>query len=238
MSTPVRLAASEALCLILTTVSAQHVWAMGQESFGPAGEQISRSGDWPRGVEDVLRHPSRVYWNWVNGNEHAYYDGDIETVNELLGLFAQIDLALHQVVIRPGSPSARSFHGTPTPYAVEFELPGGIYLHHIREYATTGLYSAIPRLIIHVDNALAKQLDELKVPDNTSLQRTAYRAKDALAQIDAHNSRLRAHRPPVSGDRGHASQNSSPPGLLTCPGKPTNLASERGSTMTPSPPAR
>ena len=81
---------------------------MGQESFGPAGEQISRSPDWPKGIEDVLRHRSRVYWYDVNGSEVAYYDGDVNTVNELLDLYSHSDLAKHPVVIRPGRPSAVS----------------------------------------------------------------------------------------------------------------------------------
>jgi hypothetical protein len=187
------------------SISPRFAWALGQESFGPAGEHISRSGDWPKGVEPLLRHPSRVYMSWVNGNEHSYYDGDIKTVNELLERFSQIHLAEHQVIIRPGQPSARSFHGKLTPYAVEFELPGGLYLHHVREYATTGLYSAIPRLIVHVDDALAKQLAELKVPDNTSLQGSAYRAKDALAQIDAHDRSLRGRAIAVLGVSGDSS---------------------------------
>ena len=144
MSVSVRLACS-AVALIMATLSAQPASAAGMENFGPAGEHIGRSGDWPKGVEDVLRHPSRVYWNWVNGNENAYYDGDIETVNELLKLFAKVDLTSHHVVIRSGRPSARSFHGKITPYAVQFELPGGIYLGHIRRHASTGLYPLIQR---------------------------------------------------------------------------------------------
>ena len=108
---------------------------MGMEAFGPAGEHIGRSPDWPKGVEDVLRHRSRAYWQWVNGNERAYYDGDIRTVNELLDLYSRVDLAEHPVVIRPGRPSANSFHGKLTPYVVEFDVPEGISLHHARKHA-------------------------------------------------------------------------------------------------------
>jgi len=70
---------------------------------------------------------------------------------------------------------------------------------------TTGLYCAIPRLIVHVDDALAKQLGELKVPDNTSLQGSAYRVKDALAQIDAHDRSLRGRAIAVLGESGDSS---------------------------------
>ena len=86
MSTAVRLLMMGIVTLLLTCASTAPVYAMGQESFGPAGEHIGRTAEWPKGVEDVLRHPSRVYWNWVNGNEHAYYDGDLEKINQLLDL--------------------------------------------------------------------------------------------------------------------------------------------------------
>ncbi|MBN1853955.1 MAG: hypothetical protein JW829_14585, partial [Pirellulales bacterium] len=141
MSTSIRWVSAGVFYLILAAIPCPPLWGMGEESFGPAGEHISRSGDWPKGVEAVLRHPSRVYWNWVNGNEHAYYDGDITAINELVDLFSQVDIKVRHVVVRPGRPSARSFHGKLTPYTVEFELPSGIYLHHIHELAATGLYS-------------------------------------------------------------------------------------------------
>lgn len=202
MSALVRLVVIGSVFVILTAVPAQRVWAMGQESFGPAGEHIGRSSDWPKGVEDVLRHPSRVYWNWVNGNEHAYYDGDIGMVNELLELFSEVDLAVHQVVVLTGRASARSFHGEQTPYAVEFALPSGIYLHHVQEYATTGLYSATPRLIVHVNDAMAQHLDELRTPPNVTLWALAHRVEDALAQIDAHDRTLRGRAIHVIGEAG------------------------------------
>jgi hypothetical protein len=178
---------------------------MGQESFGPAGEHISRTSDWPKGIEDVLRHPSRVYWNWVNGNEHAYYDGDTDTVNELIDLFAKTDLICHHVIIRPGRPSARSFHGKLTPYTVEFHIPSGIYLHHVRQYAETGLYPMIPWLILHVDNRLAEHLGELKVPSNVTLRGFTHRVEDALAQLDAHDRSMSSRAISVLGDAGDAS---------------------------------
>jgi hypothetical protein len=155
------------------------------EGFGPAGEHIGRSGDWPKGVEEVLRHPSRVYWRCVNGYENAYYDGEIETVNELLKLFANVDLTSHHVVIRSGRPSARSFHGKLTPYAVQFELPGGFFLGRFRKHASTGLYALKPRLIVHVNEAMAKHVEELVVPDRVSLHETTHRVEDALAGIES-----------------------------------------------------
>jgi hypothetical protein len=110
MSTSLRSILIIDACLLLATPGIERANAMGMEDFGPAGEHIGRSPDWPKGVEGVLRHQSRVYWYDVNGSEAAYYDGDIQTVNELLTLFSNIDLAEHAVVLRPGRPSAKSFH--------------------------------------------------------------------------------------------------------------------------------
>jgi len=187
MSTPLRLVMGVFAILLLARIGVERAAAMGMEAFGPAGEHISRSPDWSKGVEDVLRHRSRAYWQWVNGSERAYYDGDVQTVNELLDLYSRVELAEHPVVIRPGRPSASSFHGKLTPYVVEFDVPGGISLHHAREHASTGLYSTTPRMIIHLDAALAEHLDELKIPKNVTLleltlHESAIQVDDAQAQ--------------------------------------------------------
>lgn len=193
------------LALLLSAISAQPVWSMGQEAFGPAGPHIGRSADWPRGVEDILRHESRVYWNWVNGNEHAFYDGDITNINELLDLFAKIDLSVHRVIVRAGRPSTRSFQDLVVHYNVEFELPGGIYLHHVRGMAATGLYATIPRLIIHLDDKLVRHLDELHVPENVTLQDAPYRVEDALAQANSADNSLRWRAVSLLGQIGESS---------------------------------
>src|SRR5262245_33955130 len=96
--------------VLLVAICAGPAAGMGMESFGPSGEDFGRSTDWPKGVEDVLRHPSRVYLRDVNGSEAAYFDGDLATVNELLALFAKIEMAEHSVVILPGKRQAESFH--------------------------------------------------------------------------------------------------------------------------------
>jgi hypothetical protein len=168
----------------LTLLGGDDAAGMGFEGFGPAGENIGRSPDWPKGVEDVLRHSSRVYWYDVNGSQSAYYDGDIGTVNELLDLFSKVDLNKHDVVLRPGRPSAKSFHESLTPYVVEFDVPGGIETHFRQRNAGSGLLARTPRMIVHIDAALAKHLGELKVPENVTLHASAVRIEDALAHVD------------------------------------------------------
>ncbi|MBL9161984.1 MAG: hypothetical protein JNL18_04495 [Planctomycetaceae bacterium] len=174
-------------------VPARSVVAMGIEAFGPAGEDLSRSPDWERGIEAILRHPARVYWYDVNGSEAAYYDGDLQAVNELLELYSQADLAEHPVVIRPGRPSAKSFDGKLTPYVVEFNSPGVLAASFLRARATTGLYRTTPRLIVHLDAELAERLAELKIPANVKLYELTARVEDALPHANDADSVLR-HR--------------------------------------------
>ncbi|MBC8876577.1 MAG: hypothetical protein H8E44_44685 [Planctomycetes bacterium] len=199
-------ATAGAAALLLTFVfAAKPVLGMGQERFGPALEHISRSSDWPNGVEDVLRHPSCVYWNWVNGNEHAYYGGGIGTINQLIDAFAQVDLARHDVILRPGSPSARSFQGQLTPYTVEFHVPAGLYFHHAREHAQTGLYPLTPRLIVNIGQDHAEQLDELKIPANVTLRAMTHPIEAAVAQLGAGDRSLCLRAISVLGESGDSS---------------------------------
>ena len=179
--------------LLVVGVPAGPVAGMGFEAFGPAGEHLGRSPDWERGVEEILRHPARVYWYDVNGSEAAYYDGELQTVNELLELYSQADLAEHPVVIRPGRPSAKSFDGKLTPYVVEFNVPGGLAASFLRGRAATGLYRTTPRLIIHLDAKLAERLGELKIPANVKLYELTARVEDALPHANDEDSGLR-HR--------------------------------------------
>jgi hypothetical protein len=200
MSTLLRLVAGLGVASLLIAIDAGRAGAMGMEGFGPAGKEIGRSPDWPKGVEDVLRHEARVYWYDVNGSESAFYDGDIATVNELLELYSQVDVTRPLVIIRPGRPSAKSFEGKQTPYVVEFEVPGGIVLSHLQKFANTGLYTLTPQLVMHIDAGLAEHLSELKIPENVTVAEAAVRVEDALAFADDEDVGLRYRAIVALGD--------------------------------------
>ena len=202
----VRGLAKTLLFLILVVILAEPIRAIGFESFGPTGKHIGRSSDWPQGTEELLRHQSRVYWQDVNGSERAFYDGDINVLNELLEVYSQLDIPTHQAVIRPGRPSARSFRDKLTPYAVEFNLPGRFQLHHMQQYASTGLYALTPRLIIHVDDNLAENLNELRIPSDVSLLESSHRQTDAMKYIDSDDPDLRNRAIAVLVEAGDTSQ--------------------------------
>lgn len=202
MSRFVRLFAVGVAWLISACLVARSAWAVGMENFGPVGQHLGGSADWPKGVEDLLRHQSRVYGNDVNGYEHVYFDGDLKTINDLLDLFAKVRLPQHDVIIRPGQELARSFQGKLTAYVVELDLPGGFYLNLDRGRFATGLYSRLPRLIIQVNQPLAEHLDQLQVPANVSLLTSEYRIDDALAEVDSEDRSVRGRAIQVLGEAG------------------------------------
>jgi hypothetical protein len=144
---------------------------MGMEEFGPAGEHMSRVSDWPKGVEEVMRHSACVYWRDINGSVNAFYDGQIAVVNELLKLYSQVDLAKHPVLIYSGRPSAKSLGGERTiPYAVEFVVPGGIERRFSKKRRRGEIDLLSPRLVVYIDEQAADHLAELKVPANVTLR--------------------------------------------------------------------
>jgi hypothetical protein len=205
MSKLLRFAMGVVALLLLAMYGVRNAAAMGMEGFGPAGKHVGLSSDWPNGVEDVLRHPSRVYWNDVNGSVRAYYDGEIETMNDLLELYSQIDLAEHPVVILPGRPKARSFHGTFTPYVVEFDVPGHMEFEFQQKEASAGLVSLSPRMVVHFDGELAGHLEALKIPKNVTLHASGVRAEDALAHANDADPKLRRHAIAALGDAADTS---------------------------------
>lgn len=188
--------------ILILGISTHRAAGLGFEDFGPAGEHLGISPDWPKGAVPIKKHSARVYWREVNGDDHSYYDGDVAEINELLQLFSELEQDNHEVVLRAGRPSAMSFGGKATPYAVEFHLPGGIYLFHARRNAKSGLYSTEPRLFIYISEALRDKLDELKVPPNVEIHRRAFDQELLLAS--ARNGDGRALR--LLGEDGYDSE--------------------------------
>lgn len=205
MITSWQLSICSLLCALVASTWAPRAAALGFEAFGPAGEHIGRSPDWAHGIEEVLRHASRVYWYDVNGGQKAYYDGDISAVNALLELYSRADLPEHPVALVAGRPSARSFHGKLTPYVVEFDVPGGLSLAFSRREASSGLVRTTPQLVIHFDAALVDRLDELKIPEGVSPREYEVRVEDALNHASDPKSGLRHRAIAMLGQAGDSS---------------------------------
>ena len=174
-------------------VAVGRVSGLGMEAFGPA-EHVGASSDWPKGVEPILKHSSRVYWQDVNGYGLSYFKTDVEKTNELIKLFSEAKLKRHIVILRMGPGEAKTFGGKAVPYTVKFDLPAGLFVFHAKQHAKTGVYSTEPSLVIHVGEDWIDQLDKLKIPPSVKLYRSQYDFDRLIeaAKTSYRNTRCRA----------------------------------------------
>jgi hypothetical protein len=99
--------------------------ALATETFGNA--PMVKQGGWAEGVVDVVNLKTRVYSNWVNGNENFYYRGDAQALNEALRKYASVKDDVRQLILLPGSGKTRSFGRKPVDFDWQFHVPSGIY---------------------------------------------------------------------------------------------------------------
>ena len=142
---------------------------MATEQIGPntSNRPIVVQPGWLKGIVEPLRHSSRVYSIWVNGNENFYFKTNPDEANELINLFSKARLRDHEVWIEPGTNSVKSFGGTVFDYNVSIQILSGIALFMSREQDTAETLE--PRLTIYVgeDPSVLKQL---KLPDNVTVR--------------------------------------------------------------------
>ena len=100
-----------ALFLALSPISLQ-VWALATEHFGINHYPEGAFSEW-KGVVPVINHSSGVYHTWVNGNEHFYFRGDTNALNDSLKKFAAIWADIREVIIQPGPAVTDTFEGEP-----------------------------------------------------------------------------------------------------------------------------
>src|SRR5262245_37398596 len=89
-----------AFLTISLLIVASRAWSMGFEGFGNDPVEGSNYIEWPN-VLPLVNDPHRVYFSWVNGNEHFYYAGDSAALNAALKSFAAIQAKKRTVVLRP-----------------------------------------------------------------------------------------------------------------------------------------
>jgi hypothetical protein len=99
--------------------------ALGTEKFGNA--PVVKQPEWAEGVVDVVNLKSRVYSQWVNGNENFYYRGNARALNEALRQFAAVKDEVRQLILLPGSEKALTFDRKPVEFDWKFHVPSGIY---------------------------------------------------------------------------------------------------------------
>lgn len=111
--------------LILSLAVPAPVLAVGEESFGNA--PVVQQPGWAEGVIDVVNLKSRVYSQWVNGNENFFYRGDARALNDALGRFAAVKDDGRRLVLLPGPGKTHTFGRTPLAFDWQLHVPSGIY---------------------------------------------------------------------------------------------------------------
>jgi hypothetical protein len=144
-------------------------YGLATEQIGPDKSNrfptVAQPG-WPKGLIELLRHPSRVYSIWVNGNENFHFKATPEEINELLSLFSKTRLRDHEVLIKPGTNTVKSFRGDSFDYNVSLQILSGIALAFSRDKERTDTHE--PRLTIYAGEGTSL-LKRLKLPANTTV---------------------------------------------------------------------
>ncbi len=148
---------------LLVLDSAAH--GMASEQVGPDKDHPTvAQPEWPKGIESLPRHPSRVYSLWVNGNESFHFKAGPAQVKELLALLSSTRMRDHEVWIKRGKPQVQSFNKTTIEYNVSLRILSGLALAH--ERSQSGVASE-PQLTVYLDDAAA--VEPFTLPDNVIL---------------------------------------------------------------------
>ena len=164
------------------------VYGMGFENFGNAPLVAVNYREW-KGVMPVVNHPSRVYHTWVNGNEHFYYQGDTDALDDALNKFAAIEADVREVVLRPGPGETKSFHGKKITYDWLLHIEGGITR---REEKGTNIWDKHPTLSIFVGGGNV-DLDALQIPEGVVVLEVADLTARYLEGLKSDNHTVRGY---------------------------------------------
>ncbi len=156
-----RLVLSAASILAVCAVTSQ-VWALRIEHVGNAPLNERNYRDWKR-VMPVVNDLSRVYHVWVNGNDHFYYRGDTNTLNDALKKFAAIEADVHEVILRPGPAERKTFDGKQVRYDWLLHIHGGISRHLAAKEQGTSVFDKYPTMTVFVGGGNI-DLEKITIP--------------------------------------------------------------------------
>jgi len=169
------------VCIVVVPLS----WGLGQETFGDEPLFAENYSDWP-GLIHVLNQPDRLYSTWVNGNEDFYYSGDIEAFNAALRKFAEADLEVHELVLRPGPGVVASWHGNrEIEFSWHVNVRGGIAKHLSTEDKGDLVWNPHPMVSLYVTEDMP--LDKLNIPEQITvheLSDVSKRVRTGLSSTD------------------------------------------------------
>jgi hypothetical protein len=145
---------------------APRAFGLGEETIGNEPLPEANYAEW-KGIMPVINDKSRVYSNWVNGNEHFFYKGTTKELNAALAEFAQIEVKTHEVLLRPGSGKTQTFGRKEIPYDWELHVHGGISKHLLTLDKGDVVWNKDPRLTIYIGGDV--DLSKLEIPKGVTL---------------------------------------------------------------------
>src|SRR3989442_6623973 len=77
-----------AIAAVFLALAPRQAPGMGQETFGNA--PVSEQPEWKKGVLAVVNGSTRIYSQWINGNETFFFLGRADAVNTALERFSKI----------------------------------------------------------------------------------------------------------------------------------------------------
>jgi hypothetical protein len=142
--------------------------AAATEEIGPDKDRshptVEQPG-WPAGMVEIVRHDSRVYSIWVNGNEDFYFQATPGHIGELIKLYSQTRLRDHVVCVKKAKDKVTTFQRDEIGYNVNLHYLGGIALAMTRRDGGAETYE--PTLTILVDAGAPQNLSQqITIPDN------------------------------------------------------------------------
>jgi hypothetical protein len=172
-----KMVASTAVVLLLLAFP-RAAFALAEEAFGNG--PVANQPDWAEGVVDVVNLKSRVYSQWVNGNENFFYRGDAPALSEALRKYAAVKDDVRQLILLPGLGKTQTFGGKPIPFDWQFHVPSGIYKAvSKRKHAVMTVYigAAKPRPLE------PKQVEQLLQDLNSETFKTREKANQELQKL-------------------------------------------------------
>lgn len=177
------------LTVLVVLVGSTRVWALGMEDFGNKPLNGANFTGWS-GVMPVVNDEARVYHSWVNGNEHFYYLGDTESLNNALRNFAQIEGKTREVVLRPGPGITHSFNRKQEiRFGWKLHLIGGVIRGMTELDKGANFWPEHPVLSVYVGGDI--QLDQIKIPAGVSVIELADLRKRYLEGLTSTNRTVR-----------------------------------------------
>ncbi|MGI8981518.1 MAG: HEAT repeat domain-containing protein [Pirellulaceae bacterium] len=174
----------------LAFLSAERAWGLGTETIGNEPLHEANYTEW-KGIMPVINDKTRVYSNWVNGNERFFYKSTTKELNAALVEFARIEVeglpagksTVHEVLLRPGPGITQTFDRKEIPFHWELHIHGGISKHLLTLDKGDEVWNRDPRLTIYVGGDF--DLAKLEIPKGVTLLDIPTLSKRVAAGIAA-----------------------------------------------------